>query len=80
MMDEGEYHKSSKDDGGEWNGIPIERPHHYHFHYQHTNLNFGRDHSRTYFARDVFWSYRFTQSIPLIRQYNMKASEMALGY
>lgn len=32
MMDEGEYHKSSKDDGGEWNGIPIERPHHYHFH------------------------------------------------
>ena len=41
MMDEGEYHKSSKDDGGEWNGIPIERPHHYHFHYQHTNLTLG---------------------------------------
>jgi len=53
MMDEDEYHKSSKDDGGEWNGgiPPIERrrPHHFITYFvEGNNLNFGRDHSRTF--------------------------------
>lgn len=54
MMDEDEYHKSSKDDGGEWNIPPIERPHHYfHFLLRKHKPQLWAGPFPYFFARDV---------------------------